>query len=81
MGSKWRAILEERIPATSTTSVRVADIEETDPSYFVAKDEKGNILAEGELSRFKLKLPEQYLYAPIKRFTRDAITMVATVQF
>lgn len=64
----------------SINTKRVADLDETDPFYFVAK-ERDQVLAEGEISMLKLKLPDTYLYKPIKTIRRDRTNMVAFIEF
>lgn len=59
---------------------RLCDFDETDPYYFVVK-ENGKVLAEGELFSVKLKLDESYLYKKVKSFSRDRSIMVTTLEY
>ena len=59
----------------------LTDIPETSPYYFIAKDSSGNILSEGELAMFKIKLPDKYLYSEFKSIVYDKSNMTAIVQF
>lgn len=70
-------------PGSYTYPLKVADIEETDPYYFVVKDTEKNyeIIAEGELSRMKLELPESYFERRIKNFYRDKNTQIAYIEY
>lgn len=78
MASKWAQL---RTNPVSVAPAKVTDIEETSPYYFLAKDPAGKILSEGELTRFKIGLPNEYLYAPFKSMAIDKTTMIATIQF
>lgn len=79
MGSRYAALLKEQTLGSANTN-RIADLDETDPYYFVAY-EGDKLLAEGELSLLKMRLDDRYLYKPIKSFTRSKINMVATIKF
>lgn len=79
MGSMYAKIRSEATLGSAKTT-RIADFDETDPYYFVVKEEE-KILAEGDLMAIKLKLPENYMYKKIKSFNRDRTIMVATVMF
>lgn len=74
------ASLRQSTTLGSANTSRIADLDETDPYYFVVK-ENGAILAEGELLAIKLKLDDSYLYKKIKNFQRDRSIMVATIDF
>lgn len=67
-------------PGSYTYPLKVSDIEEADPYYFVVKD-KGTIVSEGELPTMKLKLPDKYFDMRIKSFYRDRKTMTAYIEF
>lgn len=79
MGSRYSAIRKDQTLGSSNTA-RLGDFDETDPYYFVIK-ENGKIIAEGELLQVKLKLDESYLTKKIKTFSRDRITMLATIEY
>lgn len=77
--SMYASLVKKATLGSSNTS-RIADLDETDPYYFVVK-ENGTILAEGELLAVKLKLDDSYLYKKIKNFQRDRSIMMATIDF
>jgi hypothetical protein len=79
MGSMYAA-LRKAATLGSANTARLADLDETDPYYFVVM-ENGKTLAEGDLTIVKLRLDERYFYRPIKRFNRDRVTMVATIEY
>lgn len=79
MGSMYAALRKD-MTLGSTKTTRLSDFDETDPYYFVVK-ENDQILTEGELFMIKLKLDESFLYRPIKRVTRDRTTMIATIEY
>lgn len=79
MASKYAAIRQEQTIGSPNTA-RLCDFDETDPFYFVVK-ENDKILAEGELPHVKLKLDEEYLYKKIKKCTKDRVTMVTTIEY
>lgn len=79
MGSMYAKIRKEQTIGSTNTN-RLADFDETDPYYFVVR-ENGKTLAEGELFSVKLKLDETYLYRPIKRVSRDRTTMLTTLEY
>lgn len=64
----------------SLVTKKIADFDETDPYHFVVK-ENDKIIAEGSLTRIKLKLDESYFYRKIKAFSKDPITLIATIEF
>ena len=70
-------------PGSYTYPLKISDIDETDPYYFVVKDTNKNhkIIAEGELSRMKLELPESYFEQRIKSFYRDKNTQIAYIEY
>lgn len=70
-------------PSSYTYPLKISDIDETDPYYFVVKDTNKNyeIIAEGELSRMKLELPESYFERKIKNFYRDKNTQIAYIEY
>lgn len=67
-------------PGSYTYPLKISDIEEADPYYFVIKD-NGEIVSEGELPAMKLKLPDKYFDMAIKKFYRDKVTMTAYIEF
>lgn len=79
MGSHYSQIKQAGTIGSQNTR-RVVDLDETDPFYFVAKD-AGQVIAEGEISMLKLRLPDTYLYKQIKSIHRDRTTMVAFIDF
>ena len=79
MGSRYAHIKQQQTIGSANTS-RLCDFDETDPYYFVIK-ENGKILAEGELYMVKLKLTDDYLYKKIKSISRDHLTMLATIEY
>lgn len=79
MGSMYAKIRQEQTLGSTNTN-RLADFDETDPYYFVVR-ENGKILAEGELYMVKLKLDESYLYKKIKQISKDRTTMIATLDY
>lgn len=77
MASRWAALRPQETKRITT----VTDIEETSPYYFVARDPNGKILSEGELSMFKIHLPDEYLYKPFRSYTINRGTMLAEIQY
>ena len=77
MGSMY-AKIRQNSTLGSANNGRIADFDETDPYYFLIR-ENGKILAEGSLLKVKLKLDESYIYKKIKFISRDRATMIATV--
>lgn len=77
--SHYSQLKKERTIGSMNTR-RIADLDETDPFYFVASD-GDRVLAEGELPTLKLKLPDMYLYKPIKSIRRDRANMTAFIDF
>ncbi len=77
--SYYSQLKKERTIGSMNTR-RIADLDETDPFYFVASD-GDRVLAEGELPALKLKLPDMYLYKPIKSIRRDRTNMTAFIDF
>ena len=77
--SMYSSLMKDATIGSANTS-RICDFDETDPYYFVVR-EKGQILAEGELTVIKMKLDEAYLYKRIKNFSRDRSIMVAMIDF
>ena len=70
-------------PGSYTYPLKISDIEESDPFYFVVKDtsQGHKIVAEGDLARMKLELPDRYFDMRIKSFYRDKNTQIAYVEF
>lgn len=70
-------------PGSYTYPLKITDIEETDPYYFVVKDTSQGykIVAEGDLAHMKLELPDYYFDRRIKHFYRDKNTQVAYVEY
>jgi hypothetical protein len=70
-------------PGSYTYPLKISDIEESDPFYFVAKDTSQGykIVAEGDLAHMKLMLPDRYFDMRIKSFYRDKNTQIAYVEF
>lgn len=70
-------------PGSYTYPLKISDIEESDPFYFVVKDTRQGykIVAEGELPKMKLELPDRYFEMRIKSFYRDKNTQTAYVEF
>lgn len=70
-------------PGSYTYPLKIGDIEESDPFYFVVKDTSQGykIVAEGDLARMKLELPDRYFNMRIKSFYRDKNTQIAYVEF
>lgn len=79
MGSMYAKILKDQTLG-STNTKRLADFDETDPYYFVVR-ENGQTLAEGELFMVKLRLDESYLYKQIKHISKDRTTMIMTLDY
>lgn len=79
MASMYAQLLKESKVGSLTTK-KIADFDETDPYHFVVK-EAGEVIAEGSLTRIKLKLDESYFYRKIKTFTKDPVTLIATIEF
>lgn len=79
MGSMWSRLRID--PEDIRIPNKITDIPETSPYYFIAKDSSGNILSEGELAMFKIKLPDKYLYSEFKSIVYDKSNMTAIVQF
>lgn len=77
--SMYGSLMKNATIGSANTS-RICDFDETDPYYFVVR-EKGQTLAEGELTVIKMKLDEAYLYKRIKNFSRDRSIMVAMIDF
>lgn len=83
MGSVYANIVQKIRESNSlypkASYPRIVDFEEIDPYYFVVK-KNGEILSEGELPSMKLKLPDEYFLVPVKKISRDPVTMVCTVE-
>lgn len=82
MGSVYANIVQKIQESNSlypkASYSRIVDFEEADPYYFVIRKD-GKILSEGELPSMKLKLPDEYFLVPIKKISRDPVTLVCTV--
>jgi len=79
MASRYAQIKRESTVGSINTK-RLCDFDETDPYYFVVKD-NGRILAEGSITKIRFLLPEELLYKKIKTFTKDSGIMLATVEY
>lgn len=81
MSSAWAALRKQEASIEVKEPTMVSEIMETDPYYFVALDESNEVIAEGELPTFKLRLPIEYLDRPYKSISRDKTTLVAVIHF
>lgn len=79
MGSMYSKLLKEKTIGSANTA-RIVDFDETDPYYFIVYD-GDKLLCEGELTRVKLKLPDEYMYRQIKKFRRTPVNMTATIVY
>lgn len=79
MGSRFAAIKRESKVGSLVTN-RLCDFDETDPYYFMVK-ENGRILAEGSITKIRFLLPEELLHKKIKTLTKDSGIMLATVEY
>lgn len=81
MGSMYAKLQREAtLGSAIQKTMRIADFDDTDPYYFVVKED-GKILAEGDLMMIKLKLPEEYIFKKIKDFHRNRTNMVAEITY
>lgn len=79
MGSMYAKLRQEKTLGSSLEkSMRLTDFDDTDPYYFVVK-ENDKTIAEGDLMSIKLKLPEEYTFKKIKSVIRNRTNMVAEV--
>lgn len=79
MASRYAQIRRESTVGSLNTA-RLCDFDETDPYYFVVK-ENGRVLAEGSITKVRFLLSEEMLHRKIKNLTRDSSIMLATVEF
>lgn len=79
MASRYAQIKRESKVGSLVTN-RLCDFDETDPYYFMVK-ENGQVLAEGSITKVRFLLSEEMLRRKIKNLTRDSGIMLATVEF
>ena len=77
---KQKAEAKAKTKAIAPTFSYLCDFSETDPYYFIVK-ENGKIIAEGSLTRIKLSLDESYLRKKIKNIRRKQDNMIATIEY
>ena len=79
MASRYAMLKKEKTLGSINTK-KISDFDETDPYYFIVKED-GKILAEGELTMVKLKLPLEYFDKIIKDVRRDRSNMTCHITY
>ena len=79
MASRYSTLKKEKTLGSINTK-KISDLDETDPFYFIIRD-NGKIVTEGDILKIKLRLPLEYFDRPIKSFSRNQSNMTATIDF